>query len=74
LILGNLSSLPKYEGKLSGGDTVVVTFTVNWYPRGPKSESQDEGSLKRVEERGYDRVLSFNIQDIVLLVKGASDE
>jgi hypothetical protein len=75
--LGKIRNLPLLDGELEEGDCVLATFTVSWYPFSadpisPRSSMADSPDKKK--EAGYNKVISLNIQDIVLLERESDED
>jgi len=71
--MGHLRTLPVIPTELTPGDFVFVTFTVSSYDwtKGQKDRENNvnrgSSSPQKMDEQGYKKALSFNIQDVVCI-------
>ena len=75
-ILQKIDSLHTYDHELAKGTPVMVTFTVGYYEwDGKDGEGQKtDGSPSKMKAAGFEKAISFNLQEITVLYEPASVE
>ena len=65
-----------YDHEQADGAPVVATFTVGWYEwDGKDGEGQKtDGSPSKMKFAGFEKSISFNLQEVIVLYEPASVE
>ena len=71
-----IDSLDTYDHELAEETPVMVTFTVGWYEwDGKDGEGQKtNGSPSKMQAAGFEKAISFNLQEVIVLYEPASVE
>ena len=74
--LQKIDSLDTYDHELAKGTPVMVTFIVGWYEwDGKDGEGQKtNGSPSKMRAAGFEKAISFNLQEVIVLYEPASVE
>ena len=75
--LQKIDSLNTYDHELAKGTPVMVTFTVGWYEWDGKDGEEGQktvGSPSKMKAAGFEKAISFNLQEVTVLYEPASVE
>lgn len=77
--LKDINSLEQMQGEIPTGTPVLVTFTVSWFDWNVDETDSSpvksgQRSPSKLKKEGFERSLSFNLQEVVVLHEIEEDE